>query len=34
MQSPEQAVKHFLVIEDLLERYRATIYAAIDGKAA
>jgi hypothetical protein len=34
MQSPEQAVKHFLVIEDLLTKYRETIYTAIDGKAA
>lgn len=34
VQLPEQAVKSFLVIEDLLEQYRKTIYAAIDGKAA
>ena len=34
VESPEENVKHFLVIGDLLKQYRATIYAAIDGKAA
>ncbi len=29
-----EPVKHFLVIEDLLEQYRKTIYAVIDGKVA
>lgn len=32
--SPADNQKHFLVIEDLLTRYREIIHAAIDGKAA